>query len=339
MNRERISNMPSQHEPTPSDPAMLDLHVRIEQWAHLPPRANVLIFGETGVGKEVVARKIHRSSKRAQGPFIVVNCAAITESLFERELFGHKKGAYTDAKTDEAGFFEQADGGTLLLDEIGELPRALQAKLLRVVEERNVFRVGDPKPRPIDVRILAATNQHLETCVARGTFRSDLYHRLNAIEIEVPPLRLRPADIVPLAQTLLDEERRGYGLSTSFRLSPETVVCLQRYAYPGNVRELRHALASAILQCRDDVIRPEHLPPRMSGRCCASSEHGTMDRRSTRRAVEFERIRWALVQTAGNQTRAARLINMPLRTFVSRLDEIGIARPKKTVAHWRGLAA
>lgn len=330
---DRQNNASSMPAPAPSDPVMRDLYARIEHWADLPPRANVLISGETGVGKEVVARAIHRLSKRARGPFVVVNCAAIAESLFERELFGHKKGAFTDAKTDEVGFFEQADGGTLLLDEIGELPKALQSKLLRVVEERLVFRVGDPKPRPIDVRIISATNRHLETCVANGTFRSDLFHRLNAIEIVVPPLRTRPADIIPLARYLLDEERRGLGLSSAFRLAPETIACLQQYVFPGNVRELRHALASAILQCRDEVIRPEHLPRRMNGRAIVSSGQATMDRRALRRAAEFEQIKWALGETGGNQTRAASLIGMPLRTFVTRLDRYGFRRPKKMDAH------
>lgn len=319
----------------PRDPVMIELHERIEYLAKLPPLANVLILGETGVGKEVLARTMHGMSNRAEKPFVVVNCAAIADSLFERELFGHKKGAYTDAKFDEPGYFEQADGGTLLLDELGELPRKLQAKLLRVVEEFKVFRVGDPKPRPIDVRIISATNQPLEDAVDQGSFRRDLYHRLAAVEIEIPPLRNRPADIPALAEFLLEEACRGFGLSTPRRLAPQTLDRLLRYEYPGNVRELRHALSSAILQCRDEVILPEHLPRRMGERYVVASEPPPLDRRSALRAVEFERIRWALVETAGNQTQAARLIDMPLRTFVSRLDELGIRRPKKMVAHAR----
>lgn len=335
MKKECQTNSPDSHGPSLRDVVMIDLYDRAMHIANLPPRANVLILGETGAGKEVLAKSIHRLSKRADAPFVIVNCAAIAESLFERELFGHKKGAYTDAKTDAPGYFEKAHGGTILLDEIGELPRAMQPKLLRVVEERSVCRVGDPTPRPTDVRIIAATNRNLESCVAQGTFRSDLYHRLNAIEVEIPPLRMRPTDILPLAEYLLDDERRGFGLSTAFRLSREAIECLLRYEYPGNVRELRYALSSAILQCRDDLIRPEHLPRRMTTRVIASSVRETMDRRSIRREAEFERIRWALVETGGNQTRAARLIDMPLRTFVSRLDALGIPRPKKNVLHTR----
>jgi DNA-binding NtrC family response regulator len=294
-----------------------------------------LILGETGVGKEELANVIHGASDRSNRPFVVVNCAAIAESLFEREIFGHKKGSFTNATSDEPGYFEQANGGTLLLDEIGELPRNLQCKLLRIVEDRRAFRVGDPKPRPLDVRIIAATNQDLETCVGRGTFRSDLYHRLKAVELHVPSLRERPADIVPIAEYLLDDERRGFGLSKSVTLSPEAIDCLMGYDYPGNVREFRYALSTAILQCRGESIRPEHLPRRMTGNAQIGLEAEETCRRTRRRAIESERILWALEQTAGNQTRAARMIGMPLRTFVSRLDRLGIPRPKKMTAHAR----
>lgn len=322
--------------PPPRDPVMLHLHTRIEQFARLPPRVNVLILGETGVGKEELANVIHRASNRREGPFVVVNCGAIAESLFEREVFGHKKGAFTHATSDAPGYFELAQGGTLLLDEIGELPRALQCKLLRIVEDRRVFRVGDPKPRPLDVRIIAATNQDLEACVTQGTFRSDLYQRLKAIELHVPPLRARPDDIIPLAEYLLDDERRGFGLSKSVSLSRETIDCLLGYDYPGNVRELRHALSSAILQCSGEMILPEHLPRRMTDRGQMGSSAGKTGRRERQRAIESELILWALEQTAGNQTRAAKMIGMPLRTFVARLDRLGIPRPKKMTAHMRG---
>jgi DNA-binding NtrC family response regulator len=316
---------------------MIELNERIKHIASLPPRANVLIHGETGVGKEIMARSLHEMSTRSHKPFVVVNCAAIAESLFERELFGNKKGAYTDAKFDEIGYFERAEGGTILLDEIGELSRTLQAKLLRIVEENKVFRIGDPIPRDTDLRIIAATNQNLEMAVEKGSFRKDLYYRLAAVEIEIPALRRRPADIPVLAEFLLDEECRGYGLPAPIRLAPQTLEKLLQYEYPGNVRELRAALSFAILQCRGELILPEHLPRRMRARRVASLESLPTDSSSQRRVAEYERMTWALNETAGNQTRAAKLIHMPLRTFVSRLEAFGIARPKMTDAHERRL--
>lgn len=322
-------NAPAISIPVVHDPAMVSLYENIAYLATLPPCANILILGETGVGKEELTKTIHRLSRRSQGPFVAVNCPAIPESLIERELFGHVRGAFTDAKTGEPGYFEQANGGTILLDEIGELSLAMQVKLLRVVEERRVRRLGDSHSRPFDARIIAATNQNLEERVAHGTFRQDLYYRLSAIEINVPPLRMRPGDIVPLAEHLLDHVGREFGLSGQTQLSAEAMACLRRYEYPGNVRELRCAMLSALVQSRGNTIRPEHLPPRMTARNNTRMQHEHNDQRVRRRAADRERILWALGQTGGNQTRAARLIDMPLRTFVTRLDEMGIARPKK----------
>jgi two-component system, NtrC family, response regulator AtoC len=317
------------------DPAMVELRKQFQDIAPLAPRACVLILGETGVGKDVLAKELHYASPRRDKPLVVVNCVAVVESLFERELFGHKKGAFTDAKTDELGYFEQAQGGTLFLDEVGDLSLVHQPKLLRIIEDRLLYRVGDPRPRPIDVRIIAATNKDLHACVEQGTFRRDLYYRLSGFEIEIPPLRMRPEDIPLLAEWLVKDEQQWLGSSTPMRLSDEAMVCLQSYTFPGNVRELRHAMMSAITRCRGNVILPQHLPPQFNGRRATSMPDDPYGRVVIRRSGEIEQIKRALVENAGNQTRAARSIGMPLRTFVSRLDKYGISRPKKRDAHAR----
>lgn len=324
---------PQRHEFLPSrDPAMRELLARIDTLAHRSSLAKVLILGETGVGKEVLARRIHQASLRKHGSFVVANCAAITETLFEREFFGHKKGAFTGAITNEPGYFEMAHGGTLFLDELGDLPWILQAKLLRIIEDGQVKRLGDSIVRTVDVRIIAATNRNLEQDILHGAFRLDLFHRLNSVEIHVPPLRERRADIPALAEYLLAAQCTEHDFPAP-RLSSETMECLLSYPYPGNVRELRQAILSAALQCPGDEIRPEHLPRRMlQGRQRLAGESNAQ---KSRQATEYERIRWALNQTAGNQTRAAALLDMPLRTFVSRLKRHGIPGPKQRSAHER----
>jgi two-component system, NtrC family, response regulator AtoC len=317
-----------------SDPVMMRIHARIGKLAKMPPGTNVVIMGETGVGKEIAAKMLHDLSKQSRGKIITVNCAALPESMFERELFGHNKGAFTDATSDEPGLFEQAHGGTIFLDEIGDLPRNLQCKLLRVVEERRVRRLGSSVSRAIDVRIIAATNVDLEKAVENGSFRQDLYYRLCGVTLVIPPLRARAVDIPALAAHLLEEERQRLEWPMRLRLAPETVTCLQVYSFPGNVRELRYGLSAAILESEDEWIRPEHLPSRMRMDAKKMPPRSELhDARTQKRLVECERIRRALEQTAGNQTRAARLLGMPLRTFVARLDRHGFARPKKSAAH------
>jgi DNA-binding NtrC family response regulator len=317
------------------DPAMKELRQQVREIAQLAPRACVLISGETGVGKDVLAKELHHASPRADKPFVAVNCVAIAESLFERELFGHKKGSFTDAKTDEQGYFEQARGGTLFLDEIGDLSLVHQPKLLRIIEDRLLYRLGDPRSRPVDVRIIAATNKDLRTCVEQGTFRRDLYYRLSGIEIEIPPLRMRPDDIPVLADWLLKDEQQWLGSPRPMQLSHEAIACLQSYDFPGNVRELRHAMMSAITRCRGELILPHHLPAQLTRQRSSSMRDDPSGRVASRRAGELERIERALTENAGNQTRAARAIGMPLRTFVMRLDKYGIRRPKKSDAHAR----
>jgi transcriptional regulator with GAF, ATPase, and Fis domain len=229
----------------------------------------VLILGETGTGKEVVARALHRHSRRAGRPFVAVNCAALPETLAESELFGHERGSFTGAQARKPGLFEAADGGTLLLDEVGELSASNQARLLRVLQERTVHRVGAVRPTPVDVRVLGATNRDLAVDVARGRFREDLYFRLNGVTLQVPPLRERPGDVLPLARRGLDERGGGYVLAES------AAEALRAYPWPGNVRELRNAVECAAATAEGSEIRASTCPPR----CVAPSAPPTRPRR------------------------------------------------------------
>ncbi|KRP59949.1 sigma-54 interaction domain-containing protein [Pseudomonas trivialis] len=237
----------------PKSQALLD---HIQQVA--PSEASVLIIGETGTGKELVARHIHNLSARRNRPFVAVNCGAFSESLVEAELFGHEKGAFTGALGAKAGWFEEADGGTLFLDEIGDLPMAIQVKLLRVLQEREVVRLGSRKSIPIDVRVLAATNVQLEKAINAGHFREDLYYRLDVVSLELSPLRERPGDIMPLVRHFIEaySRRLGYG---SISISREAEQKLQSYSWPGNIRELENVIHHTLLICRNRVIERDDL--------------------------------------------------------------------------------
>jgi two-component system response regulator FlrC len=219
--------------------------------------ATVLLTGESGTGKEVFARHIHDQSNRAKGPFVAINCAAIPDNLLEATLFGHEKGAYTGAQGAQAGKFEQANGGTLLLDEISEMPLSLQAKLLRVLQEREVERVGGKKPIPLDIRVLATSNRDMAVEVAAGRFREDLYYRLNVFPLHIPSLRERPADIVPLAKHFLAQHAGRLGKSA--RLAPSAEAKLAAHAWPGNVREMENVIQRAVILAPGDVVEGEHL--------------------------------------------------------------------------------
>lgn len=224
-----------------------------------PSAANVLVTGETGTGKELIARHVHKLSPRAGGPFVALNCGAFSESLVESELFGHERGSFTGASVARAGWFEAARGGTLFLDEIGDLPLSMQVKLLRVLQERQVVRLGSRSPVSIDVRVVAATNVNLEEAVAAGRFREDLYYRLQVATLHILPLRERPGDIVPLAQYFLGVYGERLGLKDP-ALSAEAVdVLVTGHSWPGNTRELENVIHHALLVCRENVVRPEDL--------------------------------------------------------------------------------
>ncbi len=234
--------------------ALMD-HIRLVA----PSDANALIIGETGTGKEIIARHIHDLSGRSRKAFVAVNCGAFSENLIESELFGHERGAFTGASTAKAGWFETADGGTLFLDEIGELPLALQVKLLRVLQERQVVRLGSRKPVEIDVRFIAATNVQLEEAVTAGRFREDLYYRLKVASLEISPLRERPGDILPLARHFLSIYESRLGIkNASFNLAAESAL-VTGHTWPGNIRELENVIHHALLVSRGSVIRPDDL--------------------------------------------------------------------------------
>ena len=239
-----------------SDPQSVALLERIRMVA--PSDANVLVIGETGTGKELVARHVHNLSARKNGPFVAVNCGAFSESLVESELFGHEKGAFTGAFCAKPGWFEAANGGTLFLDEIGDLPLSMQVKLLRVLQEREIVRLGSRRSIPIDVRVLAATNVHLQDAVAAGHFREDLFYRLNVVHLAVPTLRNRPGDILPLARYFIEEYRNrlGYG---AVGIEPCAQRKLLEHSWPGNIRELENVIHYALLVCKSDSLAESDL--------------------------------------------------------------------------------
>jgi two-component system response regulator FlrC len=279
----------------------------------------VLLLGESGTGKEVLARYIHRRSPRAAGPWVAVNCAALPGDLLESELFGHERGAFTGAGDRRAGRFEQAHGGTLLLDEISEIPLPLQAKLLRVLQEREVDRVGGRHPVPVDVRVIAATNQDLADMVARGQFRSDLYYRLNVFPVVIPPLRTRREDLPSLSENLLAEAAAEMG-RTAPRLAPDVVDLLAAHDFPGNVRELRNLLQRALVRCRGPVIGPEHVRAASDLRTGPAAEVEIPSSLPLDLAyLERIAIREALRRVNGNRTHAARLLGIGLRTLRNKL--------------------
>jgi DNA-binding NtrC family response regulator len=289
--------------------------------------ASVLVTGESGTGKELVARAIHYNSTRTTGPFVGVNLAAVPEGLIESELFGHKKGAFTDARADKPGLFVEADGGTIFLDEIGELALPLQAKLLRVLQEHEVRPLGATRNQHVDVRVIAATNKNLEAMLADGSFREDLYYRLNVIHLDLPPLRSRPEDIVPLAERIL--AALGAKQNKKMRLSPEAQHLLLAYHWPGNVRELMNVLERGVALCQGELIADDDLPPHVRERRPADFLGAAVARRMTLAELEREFIERVLEDEAGNKTRAAQRLGLDRKTLYRKLDEYARADGKE----------
>ena len=283
----------------------------------------VLILGESGSGKELLARRIHERSPRSGGPFVAVNCAAIPENLAESELFGHEKGAFTGAEQRRIGRFEQADGGTLFLDEVGELPEPVQAKLLRALEERTIERVGGDRPIPVDIRLVAATHRDLETAVAEGSFRQDLYFRLDVVRLVIPPLRDRRGDVELLVEALLASVAARLGLPPR-PLSREALERLKAHSWPGNVRELRNVLERALVAATGDVIGVADLPPLAGGSGASPSVEPDGVSALSLEERERQAILEALERTGGHREKAARLLGISVRTLYNRLRQYGI---------------
>jgi len=311
------------HEIVTQDPAFARVLEQARQAALSP--ATVLIEAESGTGKELLARMIHRDSPRSAAPFVAVNCAALPENLLESELFGFEKGAFTGAVVSKPGKFELAHRGTLLLDEIGEMAPILQAKLLRVLQEREVDRIGGKDPIRIDVRVIATTNRDLAALVRLGSFREDLYYRLNVVRLAIPPLRQRLEDIPLLVDLFCERYAREFAKG-EIRCSPGALQKLKSRTWPGNVRELENAIQRAVALCSDSEIRPDDLLAGEEQAPAAEPEEAglVVPAGTTVRDMERELIRKTLQDTGGNRTRAARILGISLRTLRNKLNEFGL---------------
>ena len=339
--------------PIVRDPAMRALHEQVSRAAR--STLSVLVLGEAGAGKEVLARALHDRSPRAGGPFLVVDCVALPPAQVEGELFGHEQDAFTGAGRARRGLLEAANGGTIFLDEVGALPPAVQVKLLRVLEDGKVLRVGGRAPRQLDLRFVAATHRNLPAEAARGTFRQDLYFRLSGVSFVVPPLRERISEIVPMAEQFLVAAARGLDRSGPLRLSLEALGSLESYGWPGNVRELRNVIERAAVLAEGEVIVPADLPGRVTGsatgpvrRLDTATATGPLRRPATVTAAfpartstsevkalvpeataERQRILDALEQCGGNRTRTAQLLGISVRVLALRLAEYNVAPRKR----------
>ena len=302
---------------SPAMTSVLDLVGRVA-----PTDATLLIQGESGVGKEVIARAVHQASARSARPFVALNCGAVPEALLESELFGHLRGAFTGAVGSKPGLFEEASGGTIFLDEIGEMPAALQVKLLRVLQSGEIRRLGATQATTIDVRVLAATNRDLVEMVRQGAFREDLFYRLNVIQVLVPPLRERREDIPLLAEHFL--ARAAEKLGRDLRLSPEIVERLLRYAWPGNVRELENALERAAVLSANGEIEVAALPARVTEAKRKPLVSENLPPNPTLEIIERAYIMWVLQSEGGNKTRAAEVLGIDPSTLYRKLVRYGI---------------
>ena len=307
-----------------TSPPIRQLHDMIRRVADSD--VSVLVTGETGTGKEMVARALHAESSRAGGSFVPINCAAMPESLLESELFGHTRGAFTDARNARAGLFVQASGGTIFLDEIGDMPRSLQPKLLRALQDRVVRPVGGDREQPFDARILAATNQDLEALVDGGTFRRDLYYRINVIQVELPPLRARGGDIMLLAETFLLRAATRAGKAVR-SIAPEAARRLMEYRWPGNVRELQNCMERAVALAQGQAIELGDLPStllRPAGALVAASAGAGPVAMDTLAVVEERHIRQVLAAVKGNKSLAARVLGVDRKTLYRKLQRYGL---------------
>ena len=285
--------------------------------------ATVLITGESGTGKELFAQGIHAASPRSKGPFVALNCAGIPEHLLESELFGYQRGAFTDAKQAKPGRFQQAEGGTLFLDEIGEMSPSAQAKLLRVLETRQVDPLGDTRSIHVNIRVIAATNEDLPAQIKAGRFRLDLYYRLNVYQLRIPPLRERTEDIEPILTSFLDVARRDHGCRIK-GITPAALAILQGHDWPGNVRELHNVVEGLTITCKDEMIQPDHLPTSVRDTISARS-NGEVEKTSllafglSAQEMEKKLLKEALQQTGGNISEASRLLKITRNTLRYRM--------------------
>jgi DNA-binding NtrC family response regulator len=287
-----------------------------------PTDANILILGENGTGKDVLAREIHRLSNRRDKPFVCADLGALPDSLFESELFGHVRGAFTDARDDRAGRFEEAQGGTIFLDEIGNVGLAQQARLLTVLQQRQVTRVGSNKPRNVDVRLICATNADLNARVMDRSFRQDLLYRVNTIELHIPPLRQRPDDIGPLAEYFLRIYRKQYNRPVG-QISPDLIKHLKQYAWPGNVRELQHAIERAVILARGNTLTPDDF---FFGSSPSVLQSGGLPGSDTLQIEDMERrmIQQAMQKHGGNITDVARELGLSRQALYRRMEKYGL---------------
>jgi len=298
-------------------PAMAGIRKTVEKIA--PTDASVLITGENGTGKDVLAREIHRMSDRSLGPMVCVDAGALTETLFESELFGHVKGAFTDAHNDHAGKFQEADGGTLFLDEIGNIPLHLQMKLLRALQNRAVVRVGDNKPIPVDIRLICATNKDLEKMVAEGSFREDLYYRINTMHLQLPPLRQRTDEIVPLAEMFIRKYASRYRRETE-GLTPEAESLLKQHRWGGNIRELQNCIEKAVILSEGVMLDAAdlQLAPVTAAESAYSGGEETLE------MAEEKAIRAAMTRFGGNLSMVAKSLDISRPTLYSKLKKYNI---------------
>jgi len=303
-----------------ADPKMMAVLEMLEQVADSP--ASVLITGESGTGKDLIARALHFSSSRRDAPFIPINCAAIPENLIESELFGFVKGAFTDARQGKTGLFVAARGGTLFLDEIGEMPLPLQPKLLRVIDDKRVRPLGATEETPIDVRIVVATNTDLDRAIDEGRFRSDLYYRIATVTLAVPPLRERPVDLPLLIRYFLVRASAEAG-KPALRVEPDAMECLMRYRWPGNVRELQNAIQRGVILCRNNSLTVKDLPPRVAGTGIPSTKlfEDVVARRVSLDQIERDYVRSVLESVNGNKTEAAAILKIDRKTLYRKLGE------------------